>query len=119
VFHYGDSLSAEQANYDGNYPYGDAPKGKYLQRTEVVGSYEPNDWGLYDMHGNVWEWCDSWYSESIAETNRANYVGSARVLRGGSWVFNASLCRSARRYFRLPTYSHYDGGFRVARARKS
>jgi formylglycine-generating enzyme required for sulfatase activity len=115
-FHYGKSLSSRQANFHGNYPYGGAPKGPYLAHTTPVGSYEPNAWELYDMHGSVREWCGTWYDERLEVSDDPNFVGSARVLRGGSWVFNARYARSADRNLRHPTYSDYNAGFRVARA---
>ncbi len=121
-FHTGDNLTTDQANYDGNYPYKNNPKGKYLQKTTPVGSYPPNAWGLYDMHGNVYEWCRDWYSEKyygeckkkgIVENPAGPETGSDRVLRGGYWFSNAQYCRSASRYISSPDYRTYNIGFRL------
>jgi len=101
-FNTGDNLTTDQANYDGNYPYKNYPKGKYIGNTTAVKSYPPNAWGLYDMHGNVWEWCqDEWHNNyegaptdgSAWETGKGSY----RVIRGGCWYSYAQHCRSARR----------------------
>jgi len=122
---FGDSLSSTQANFDGNYPYGNAPKGPNLGRTVKVGSYRPNAWGLYDMHGNVWEWAEDIYQDSYTglptdgSANTLRGDSSGRVLRGGSWVFNGDSSRSASRLGNNPTIRYnYFLGFRVvARAR--
>lgn len=119
AFAFGDSLSSEQANFDGNYPY-NASKGKYLQRTTSVGSYQPNAWGLYDMHGNVWEWCQDWYSESYYAQSPSRAptgpsTGSYRIFRGGSWNLSASSCRSAIRFRSTPSYRFLSLGFRLVR----
>jgi hypothetical protein len=116
AFHYGDSLSSRQANFDGNYPYGGAEEGQFLERTRLVGSHEPNASGLYDMHGNVWEWCDSWFEEDPHRIDDADFVGSARVLRGGSWFNAASWLRCAYRLSHRSASTENDVGFRVARA---
>jgi formylglycine-generating enzyme required for sulfatase activity len=97
-------LSSEQANFDGNHPAGNAPKGKYLERTTKVGSYKPNRLGLYDMHGNVWEWCEDHF-----ETG-----GSARVVRGGSWRARAVSCRASNRGRGVPADRDGLVGFRLA-----
>jgi formylglycine-generating enzyme required for sulfatase activity len=117
-FHYGKSLSSEQANFDGNYPYGGADKGPYLKRPSKVGSYKPNAWGLYDMHGNVWQWCQDWYkkdyyAESDKEDPKGPESGTARVLRGGSRYSNGWVCRAADRGRFVPGRRLDIVGFRV------
>jgi formylglycine-generating enzyme required for sulfatase activity len=119
AFAFGDSLSSKQANFDGNYPYGGAAKGEYKGKTTPVGSYAPNAWGLYDMHGNVWEWCEDIYQDNykgLATDGSANVsVGdsSPRVLRGGSWNNNGINCRSANRYRNAPDGRYFNIGFRL------
>jgi formylglycine-generating enzyme required for sulfatase activity len=117
VFHYGDSLTSTHANFDGDYPY-EAPKGPYLGRTCKVGSYEPNAFGLYDMHGNVWEWCSDWYdmdyyAKSPRRDPQGPAEGTSRVLRGGSWDCFGQRCRSAWRNGIEPSKTHEFLGFRV------
>jgi formylglycine-generating enzyme required for sulfatase activity len=97
-------LSSEQANFDGNNPYGKAPKGKYLLRPTKVGSYKPNKLGLYDMHGNVWQWCSDLYDPPA----------SARVLRGGGWDDSGWFCRSAYRGWYEPGERLRFFGLRLA-----
>jgi formylglycine-generating enzyme len=118
LFHFGDSLSPTQANFDGNYPHG-AAAGKYLECTCKVGSYEKNAFGLYDMHGNTWEWCSDWYGpDSYAKSPRRDppgaAAGSMRVYRGGSWYDTAQNCRSAFRGRNPPGHRNNNLGFRVA-----
>jgi formylglycine-generating enzyme required for sulfatase activity len=115
-FNTGDNLTTEQANYHGNYPYKKYPKGKYLQKTTPVGSYPPNAWGLHDMHGNVYEWCQDWYGEYKKETVEnptGPETGSSRVLRGGSWDGGARFCRSANRGLFSPDARSGGVGFRL------
>ena len=116
-FSFGSVLNGRQANCDGNNPYGIEEKGPYLQRTTMAGSYQPNAFGLYDMHGNVWEWCADWYDSSYyaaspVDDPSGSGSGSYRVLRGGGWYGYAGLCRSANRDFNEPGYRHL--GFRVS-----
>ncbi|WP_321779582.1 SUMF1/EgtB/PvdO family nonheme iron enzyme [Sulfurimonas sp.] len=87
-------------------------------KTHIVGQKQANPWGVYDMHGNVWEWCEDWYTNSYSNTPRDgsdNNSGSqnTRVLRGGSWYYNAVYLRSAYRNWNVPDYSYYTFGFRV------
>ena len=98
-------LSSKQANFYGDHPAGKAAKGPYLERPAKVGSYAPNKLGLYDMHGNVWQWC--------ADLSAPG--GSGRVSRGGSWSLYGSLCRAANRGGSAPTDRLIDLGFRLAR----
>jgi len=117
-FHFGSTISTSQANYDGDYAYRSRSRGVYREKTMPVGSFSPNAWGLYDMHGNVWEWCADWYGESYyGQRRRADLQGPAsgqyRVLRGGSWCDLPNCVRSAVRNRNVPTLRRSYFGFRV------
>jgi formylglycine-generating enzyme required for sulfatase activity len=116
-FHFGSQLNGRQANFDGTKPYGTEMKVPYLQKPTPVGKYPANAWGLYDMHGNVWEWCSDWYGEypsgSVTDPS-GPATGSLRVTRGGGWYCNAAVCRSAFRGSLVPLYRDFFLGFRLA-----
>ncbi len=117
-FYTGNCISTDQANYDGNYPMPGCPEGEYREKTVRVGIFPPNSWGLYDMHGNVWEWCQDWYGifpTGHVTDPKGPSSGTFRVLRGGSWINHARNCRSALRYpYSLGIRDNY-AGFRVAK----
>ena len=116
-FYFGESITPELVNYDGNYTYASAPKGQYRQQTTDVGSFPPNAFGLYDMHGNVWELCQDDYINSYnnAPTDGSALTGRSSIkrLRGGSWLFNPAYCRSAYRSHSNLDGINYNVGFRV------
>jgi formylglycine-generating enzyme required for sulfatase activity len=115
-FYTGNNLTTSQANYNGNYPYNNNPKGEYREKTMPVGSFAPNAWGLYDMHGNVWEWCSDWYGDfsSGSQSNpQGASSGSSRVLRGGSYYDHAQTCRAALCNNGSPDFRFYGRGFRL------
>ncbi|AKU21422.1 bifunctional serine/threonine-protein kinase/formylglycine-generating enzyme family protein [Massilia sp. NR 4-1] len=121
AFSFGDTISTEQANYDGNFTYNGGPRGTHRNGTCKVGSFPPNPWGLYDMHGNVWEW--------VQDTVHENYQGAPldgraweeggdaarRILRGGAWLYNPRYLRSALRNGYSAVLANDVVGFRVAR----
>jgi formylglycine-generating enzyme required for sulfatase activity len=122
-FHFGETITTDLANYDGNYAYGQGPKGVDRGETTEVGSFGvANNFGLYDMHSNVWEWCqDDWHNDykgapidgSAWLNNEEDNNG--KLLRGGSWNINPGYCRSAFRYYNGLDYYDYLShvGFRV------
>jgi formylglycine-generating enzyme required for sulfatase activity/uncharacterized caspase-like protein len=118
-FYFGETITPDLVNYHGNYPYGSAPKGKYREETTNVGIFPPNSFGLYDMCGNIWEWCEDVYNDSY---EGAPIDGSAwltgsdnnkKLLRGGGWNYNAWFCRSAYRNRYARAYRILNVGFRV------
>jgi formylglycine-generating enzyme required for sulfatase activity/serine/threonine protein kinase len=121
AFSFGDTISTDQANYDGNFTYNGGARGAYRRGTTPAGMFPPNAWGLYDMHGNVWEW--------VQDVVHDNYEGAPldgsaweeggdqarRILRGGSWLYNPRYLRSALRNGFSSALSNDIVGFRVVR----
>jgi len=140
---FGETLTTDIANYNGNYTYKEEPKGEFRRETTPVGSFPGNAFGLFDLHGNVYEWCtDNWHNDYfeapidgspwIDNDNQSQIIDSTsnvgklsenpiqedegknrRLLRGGSWLGSPDLCRSADRSRRSPEFDYYDVGFRV------
>jgi formylglycine-generating enzyme required for sulfatase activity len=133
-FYFGSTINTDQANYNGNHVYGSSPQGQYQEQTTDVGSFAANAFGLYDLHGNVWEWCaDPWhenyhgapadgrvwddndyYNQSYLNLARkVKHDNRPRLLRGGSWGNNPKNCRSANRLKLNPGDRNYSVGCRV------
>ncbi len=122
AFYTGENLTTSQANYNGNFPYNNNPKGEYREKTLPVGSFAPNAFGLCDMHGNAWEWVNDWFEnysqKATAQTNpKGPASGQYRVYRGGGWNLIAQFCRSARRRYIAPERSFNYMGFRIVSSR--
>jgi formylglycine-generating enzyme required for sulfatase activity len=120
-FSFGATISTAQANYNGNSTYGAGKEGEYRQKTTPVGSFQPNAFGLHDMHGNVWEWCEDLWNANYngAPTDGSAWLtggGASGVLRGGSSHDIAEGLRSACRYGCIVNYRNFYLGFRVARS---
>ncbi len=121
-FYFGDTITPDLVNHKNDYSYRKVFKGMNRERTTAVGNFPPNTFGLYDMHGNVWEWClDTWHQNyqgaptdgsGWMETTNNNY----HLLRGGSWGSNPDYCRSAYRVKRSAMIRYYSIGFRVCLA---
>ena len=119
-FHFGETITSDQANYDGNFDYNGSDKGVYRERTTRGGMFPPNDFGLHDMHGNAWEWVEDCYN---ADYEGAPADGSAwrsgdcieRVIRSGSWLVKPVRVRSANRGRKVLDFRGFNYGFRVAK----
>jgi len=118
-FSFGATISPKQVNYNGNLTYGKGRKGEHRARTVPVGSLPANAWGLHEMHGNVREWCEDGFDDYRGNATDTRPVLSTDfplfVLRGGSWLSNPKLCRSASRDVGVSFTQDHDVGFRLAR----
>jgi formylglycine-generating enzyme required for sulfatase activity len=118
-FHFGETISTDLVNYYGDYTYGGGRKGEFRRKTVDVDKFKANAFGLYQMHGNVWEWCaDYWHPNYQGATSDGSAWlvdgnNAQRILRGGSWGNSPSECRSASRFKALLDYRGHDVGFRV------
>ncbi|MHC0061910.1 SUMF1/EgtB/PvdO family nonheme iron enzyme [Nostoc sp. UIC 10890] len=123
-FYFGETITTDLANYNGDYAYNSGPKGEYREQTTDVGKFPANPFGLFDMHGNVCEWCqDEWHKNyNGAPTDESAWLvdnNKFRLLRGGSWEHNPRNCRSAVRRYHGRENWYYFVGFRVVVVRGS
>ena len=117
-FSFGATLSTEQANYKGSYTYGSGRRGASRDETVAVGTLGKNAWGISDMHGNVYEWCQDLFGDYPAtggDERASESGGTRRLIRGGSWSWGPSACRAAQRTVKEPASSNGLVGFRAAR----
>lgn len=126
-FSFGDCLTTDAANYNGTLSFEGCNAGQKRGQTPQppqtmpVASFKPNAWGLYDMHGNVAEWCQDWYDsyypQGPIQDPTGSTAGPLRVIRGGDWHDDAKLCRSANRHYYMPAEWHNRLGLRLVRAK--
>ena len=116
AFFWGNSLNGRRANCNGDFPCATRERGPYLRRPTPPGHYSPNPWGFFDMHGNMYEWCEDrcgdYPSGDVTDPVCTTY-GKCRVLRGGCWYFGARFCRSANRIKNNPSYADAFTGMRL------
>jgi uncharacterized protein (TIGR02996 family) len=115
-FHFGDIINSDLANYDGNETWNGSPEGECREETTDVGLFLPNSWGLFDVHGNVWEWSQDWFGpyQATDQTDpQGQASGRSHVLRGGAWCLDPVCCRAAFRHSSTADFSSHIYGFRV------
>jgi formylglycine-generating enzyme required for sulfatase activity len=119
----GDTITSSQSNFNGSIPFGLNLRDQYRKSPTPVGSFPANAFGLYDMHGNVWEWCNDWYKsdyyqQSPPKNPSGPETGQMKVLRGGSWFRYSGHVRSATRYKNKSVGQYADTGFRLVKSQR-
>lgn len=123
LYHTGDTITGSQANFNGTFPFAMNLRDQYRKSPTAVGTFPANAFGLYDMHGNAWEWCGDWYQsdyykKSPSQNPPGPLTGQMRVLRGGSWFRYSGHIRAATRYKNKASGQYADTGFRLVKSPK-